>query len=433
MATARFILDTRRANSAGLFPVKIRVAHVREFTRIDTTVALTEADFEKIVKGTNLKEPLKTIKVKLDKLVDKANSIIESLDPFDFDTFKVRFSQKGNRSDIIFLLQSKADEFAAAEKFSSESLYKQTAAFLLEFVNRNKGANATRNTIIPIKDITVKWLTDLERWAVGVKQDSKLKPGTSFEKYSLTTINMYIVRVRTIFNDVISKRELAPSAYPFYRPDNKLGYKIPKGANNKRPLGIDSIMELYDYQPANPGEDFAKDIFMFSYLASGMNMSDIFRLRWSDVHSDHFSFVRKKTAAKTGGAVVINIPLNDDLRAIMEKHGSRKIGNSYIFDVLPASGTEIERHKKTRSVINHVNTSLKKITKKLGWPDDSISTYFARHSYSTNLMEAEAPLAFISKQLGHMSIKTTQDYLGSFSTNKAAKYQDALLKKNKTA
>lgn len=282
MATARIILDTRKAKLDGTYPVKIRVAHVKDFKRLGTSVSLTQNDFDKIAKGTNLKDNLKKAKAKLDKLIEKANQIIESLDPFDFDAFNTRFTQKGNRSDLIFLLTSKAEEFANDDKFSSESLYKQAAGLLTEYINRGRSEKAERLNVLPINLVTPKWLADLEKWALKVMVESKSKKGTSTPKYSKTTLSMYLIRVRAVFNDVISKKELGTNAYPFFKADNKLGYKIPKAVNNKRALSIDKIMELYNYEPVNTGEEFSKDIFIFSYLASGMNMTDIFKLQWSD-------------------------------------------------------------------------------------------------------------------------------------------------------
>jgi len=82
--------------------------------------------------------------------------------------------------------------------------------------------------------------------------------------------------------------------------------------------------------------------------------------------------------------------------------------------------------------ITGINTNLKKIALKLGWKEEP-STYFARHAYSTNLINCEVPLAFISKQLDHKDLKTTQNYLGSFSTNKATEYYTNLLDGNKIA
>jgi len=82
--------------------------------------------------------------------------------------------------------------------------------------------------------------------------------------------------------------------------------------------------------------------------------------------------------------------------------------------------------RRTRIAITSINTNLKKIALKLGW-EEQPSTYFARHAYSTNLMNPEVPLAFISKQLGHKDLKTTQNYLGSFSSDKATEYHTNLL------
>ena len=43
-----------------------------------------------------------------------------------------------------------------------------------------------------------------------------------------------------------------------------------------------------------------------------------------------------------------------------------------------------------------------------------VTTYTARHSYSTILKRSGASIEFISEQLGHKDTKTTQAYLDSF-------------------
>lgn len=435
MATARIVLDQRKAKQDGTFPVKIRIAHVKAFQRLGTSISLTEDDFNKLMVGKNLKKDQIRDKAKLDALVLKANTIIESLEPFDFETFNTRFSQKGNRSDLIFLLTDKASEFEKDEKYASRNLYNQAAAILTDYINRNRSDKAERLTALPINTINPKWLADFEKWALKVTYQKKVKgskePVTEL-KYSRTTLGMYLIRVRAIFNEVISRKELSANAYPFHKADNKAGYKIPQGVNNKRALSMPEIMKIYNYEPQTQNELFAKDMFIFSYLASGMNTIDIFRLKWSDIKKDHFTFIRKKTENKTGGTNKITIALNVDLLAIIERHGTRKLNTGYVFNVIPANATELQLKTKTISEIASINVNLKKIASKLGITED-ISTYFARHSYSTNLMNNEAPLAFISKQLGHKDLKTTQNYLDSFTTDKAAEYQSNLLDTNKTA
>lgn len=435
MATARIVLDTRREKSNGLYPVKIRIANVREWKMYGTVFSLTQDDFNKLVIGKNLNEALKPIKKKTDALIQKAESIIEKLEPFDFTVFKTRFLQKGNRSDLIFLLRDKAAAFGANEQYSSEHLYKQAADMLTTYINSNRPANAPELTTLAISTITPGWLKGLEKWALTVTYDKKVKGSTSTVKelrYNQTTLGMYLIRVRSIFNDIISAKELSPNAYPFHKADNKNGYKIPEPINNKRPLDMAKIMQFYNYSAVNTGEQAAKDFFMFSYLSSGMNMVDIFRLKWSDIVNNQFSFVRKKTEKKTGGTNKIVIPLNADLIQIIERQGSRKINNDYVFNVIPAGASEKQLLQRTRSAIAAINTAVKKIALKLGWEEEP-STYFARHAYSNNLMNSEVPLAFISKQLGHKNLKTTQNYLDSFTSEKATAYQSNLLDKTQTA
>ncbi|MGA9648345.1 tyrosine-type recombinase/integrase, partial [Pedobacter sp.] len=317
--------------------------------------------------------------------------------------------------------------------------YNQAAALLVSYINRNRSSKAEPLVVLQINTVNPKWLTELEKWALKVTYKKKTKEKdkggnwltTDELKYSRTTLGMYLIRVRSIFNEAISRKELSANLYPFHKADNKAGYKIPQGVNNKRALPLSQIMDLYKYESNTPGEQFAKDIFIFSYLASGMNMIDIFRLKWSDIKDNQFTFIRKKTENKTGGTNKITIAMNADLLAIMERHGSRKINTSYIFNVIPANATEKELKNKTLTAVASINASLKKIASRLGISTD-ISTYFARHSYSTNLMNNEAPLAFISKQLGHKDLKTTQNYLDSFTTEKASEYQANLLDVNRT-
>lgn len=425
MATARIVLDTRKAKADGTYPVKIRIAHIKDHQRIGTTICLSQENFDKLMKGKNLNESLKPIKAKLDALISKANGIIEDLHPFSFDAFGLRFSKKGNRSDLLFLLNDKADRLRTEDKHSNANLYSQAAALLGRY-----NSTVKKTSELPITDITPKWLQAFEKWALKLKR--KTSKGEVIDEYGKTTLGMYLIRVRSIFNEAITNNELSRSAYPFHKADNQQGYKIPKGANNKRALSMGEIMQIYNYESDHQAEIFARDVFIFSYLSSGMNVIDIFRLKWSDIKSDHFSFVRKKTENKTGGTNKISITLSEDLLRIIETHGTRKINNGYVFNVIPANATELEGLQKVRSTVSAINVNLKKIAAKLGITGE-ISTYFARHSFATNLMNNEVPLAFISKQLGHTDLKTTQNYLDSFTTEKASEYQSNLLDKNRTA
>ncbi|MES2875298.1 MAG: tyrosine-type recombinase/integrase [Bacteroidota bacterium] len=421
MATARIVLDTRRAKENGLYPIKIRIAHVKDWKFFTTIYSLNEADFQKVLEGKYLNADHKKMRSKLDAEIDKAEKIIEDLQPFNFDAFTLRYTAKGNRSDLLFLLREKAERLRKEDKFGNANLYDQAANLLGRF-----NATTTKAPELPINVVVPAWLNKFEAWALKLKKTTQA--GVEVQEYSKTTLGMYLIRVRAIFNEVIDRGELNRSLYPFHRVDNRNGYKIPKGANNKRPLSVTEIMQLYNYQTEHKGEQLAKDMFIFSYLSGGMNMIDIFRLKWSDIKSNQFTFIRKKTENKTGGTNKISINISEDLQTIIERQGSHKINNPYIFNIIPRKATEKEMLQSARVTIAAININLKKIAKTLNM-DADISTYYARHSYANNLMNDAAPLAFISKQLGHTDLKTTQSYLDTFTTTKAAEYEQNLLDK----
>ncbi len=439
MASVRIILDTRIPKKDGTFPVKIRVAEHKDSWRIGTSISLSENDFQLMMhpeedrskSGTNKpkinqekKKELGGFKKKLDQLIVKAYSIIDDLTPFNYKAFNLRFSEKGNRSDLIFLLKSKSEELQVQEKYGSSHIWEQASRIFAEF------AKSYNKKAILLTEITPKWLNGFEKWAL--KETKKVKVIGSKDlytyrpRYGTTSLAMYLIRVRAIINELISNQEFPATQYPFHKPDNRYGYKIPKSRNNKRPLKLAEIMEIFNYEPSTTTEQFARDIFVFSYLASGMNPIDIFKLKWSDIKNNQFTFVRKKTQNKTGGANKINVQLNEQLWDIINLHGRDRENSIYIFDVIPENASEKEIISHTRTAISSINPNLKKIAKKLNITEE-ISLYFARHSFSNTLMNSEVPIAFISKQLGHVDIKTTQNYLDSFTSENAFDYQKKLL------
>ncbi len=78
-----------------------------------------------------------------------------------------------------------------------------------------------------------------------------------------------------------------------------------------------------------------------------------------------------------------------------------------------------------QQVIKVTNKWMNRIALSLGVEAD-VNTYAARHTFATTLLKSKAPLSFISKQLGHTNLKTTESYLGSFDDDEAKTFLTAL-------
>ena len=63
--------------------------------------------------------------------------------------------------------------------------------------------------------------------------------------------------------------------------------------------------------------------------------------------------------------------------------------------------------------IASINDWMRKIRKQLGI-EKNVTTYVARHTFSTVMKRSGASTEFIQEALGHTNIKTTESYLDSF-------------------
>ena len=155
-----------------------------------------------------------------------------------------------------------------------------------------------------------------------------------------------------------------------------------------------------------------RDLWLFSYLCNGMNVSDILRLKYSDFENmERFSFVRKKTDHNPNENRIV-VELHKEAINIIERWGNNFNHNNHVFDFLNNEMSEKQKQSAIKTAIKRCNQYMNQIAEDLRI-SFKISTYYARHTWATVQMEAGADILFISKSLGHADIRTTQDYLGT--------------------
>lgn len=419
MANASKFLDKRFKMKDGTYKVRIRVTHERKSIYLNTKYFYDEDTYNnKIIAGKNMNnnEALLKAKKDIEDIEARAKEVIYNLPVFSFEDFKTRFEQKGDRTDLITLLSQHSEILRAAGKFSNANIYNYASLMFKEYANYK-----FKSDILKVSKITPTELVAFQEWAERkiIGEDKKVIK----KAYSITTISMYLVRVQKVLNNLLATGELNSSLYPF----GEKKYQIPQSLSNKRPLTIDEIMLLVNYVPKTKVEDFAKSMFTFSYLCSGMNMADIFKLKNSDIIDNKITFIRQKTKGK-GKIKKLSINITPEIQEIIDKHKVHSLNSDYVFKVYNESMTELEKYKAKDVHISAINRSLKDIAKKIGLPS-TISTYFARHSYATILMETGAPTIYISKRLGHSNLSTTEIYLSQFSKEKEESFEAKLLKK----
>lgn len=398
--TTSIILDTRRKRKDFLFPIKLRITFDRYSRYYSLHHALNNVDFEKVM-GKAPREELKSIKRNILDEENRARDIIERLNNFSFEKFNQEFlKKKYSNSDISVLIQKKVDQLKNEERIKSAWSYQSLQSSLIKFKDGRQ---------LHISKINVPFLKEYENWMLASGKSN-------------TTVGIYLRNLRVIINEAIESKLFDRDQYPFGRRK----YQIPTGRNVKKALLKETLLKIADYQPKNRMESYCRDIWLFSYLANGMNIADIANLKYKDLSDNFLSFIRQKTKNSARQSLkVIIIYLNDKILEIIKKWGNAK-SEEFIFPIFKPGMRTIDKIRKVDSTIQSINHHIDKIAKALGI-EKKVTTYTARHTFSTVLKRSGASIEFISESLGHQNISTTRHYLDSFENEEKRKWSEKLL------
>src|SRR5690606_15357672 len=400
-ATVNLYLDTRRKKDNGLFPVRIRVYdRTTKKTRLySTDFDLSEKDFSRIFfpeARSRLRNEEKQIREGLETIKSFYEEKARDLRTFTFDGLEKAISTKpGEQTNVFFHYDCYIAELLRYNQFSTASNYQLSAKSLKAYLQ----ARRINNTgILFFQDVTVRFLNDFEHWMI--KEQGR----------SSTTVGMYLRALRTVFNKAIDAEVIDQEIYPF----GSRKYEIPSSTNVKKSLNTQELNTLFKAVPSTPEQEIARDYWFFSFSCNGMNLKDIINLRWENIHDDQIVFIREKTKrTKKTNIKPIQVPLTAFARDFIKKYGNVRAGKGLVFPVLDEQMPEEEMHRKKQNFIRYINQHLKKLAIDNGLPKD-ISTYWARHSFSTAAIRKNASMEYVSEALGHSDLRTTKNYFSGF-------------------
>ena len=393
--TTAIYLDTRRQKQNGEYPVQLRITNERRRKYYGLAgYSFTKEDFKRIT-GDRPRGQAKDIRLKLNLIEQKAMGVINGLPSFTFKQFEKYFLHKANTERNLFLsFELRIKQLKKNGQVGTASTYIAAKKSLEIFCyNRTK---------LNFQDVTHEFLQKYENWILGAGK-------------SLTTVGIYLRCVKQLYNEAIRNDNALREDYPFGRDK----YKIAQPRNVKKALPLSDIAKIFRYEPEKDSlECFYRDLFLFSYLANGMNLKDISLLKYGYIHGEYIHFRRAKTELTNRNSKPIDVYMTDEIKEIIKHWGCKLVSsNNYIFPILTDGLTPDKIHTKVRSATTQTNKYIKRIAAKLGI-NENISTYSARHSFATIMKNSGASVEFISEQLGHTSVETTACYLDSFEDEK---------------
>ncbi len=225
------------------------------------------------------------------------------------------------------------------------------------------------------------------------------------------TTSFYLRNLRAIYNRAV-EQELTPQRHPF-RP-------VYTGVDKtvKRAVPLKVVRQICNADLSqSPGLDYARDLFMFSFLTRGMSFVDMAFLRKTDLRNGTLAYRRRKTGQQ------LFVKWEKPMQDIVDKYATNE--TPYLLPIVRRGDKdEWLQYKNARHLVNE---RLKKLGTRLG-VKIPLTTYVARHAWASIAKSKNVPLGTISEAMGHDSEKTTRIYLASLDTSGVDKANRLILK-----
>ena len=183
------------------------------------------------------------------------------------------------------------------------------------------------------------------------------------------------------------------------------------------------------YDPVSEGESFAKDLWFASFYLSGINVSDLLKLKVKDYNQGMISFIRTKTqGSRRSDLSPIILPVNEIILKFFNRYGNPEgAPNDFILSFLSPEMNGKQIHDKVHGVNKRARKHMNRIALKLDLPEN-LSMQWARHTYAKQAINLGQTMEFVGNSLGHSDIKTTQAYFSGFESKQRIKLQESLVK-----
>lgn len=268
-------------------------------------------------------------------------------------------------------------------------------------INTHRRANSVYNKIkgymdevmpgkvLYFEDITVKWLKDYEFYLTSEKENA------------INTVYTEMKGIRRLINEAISEDIIKPEKSPF------LKYKLKWEQVEKNYLTEDELSAIENLVlPAEQCISVHRDVFILPTYAAGLRVSDILQLRWRNYDGEKLNLQTQKTGS------VVSIKLPSKAIEVINKYKTELITpDGFIFPILSKFiiDSEKSRVQAISCATSYINKDLRKIAK-LAEITKHIHFHTSRHTWATRALKKGMRIEYVSKLMGHASIKTTQVY-----------------------
>lgn len=390
MATFKALIKPNEKKQDGTWNVKIRVTHKRAVRYIATPFWVTQ---EQLTRSLKIKDS--AILDKVEQEIKRYRGAIVNIgfiaDGLDIDHLIqiIRNNSDSERIDFLQFMEEHVKNLSQQGRTGTAYAYK-TAHTSLKRYNKNKPLYFSQIT---------------SHYILGYyKSLQELKPNT---------IKSYMTAIKTAYKLAIK-----------YYNDDDLGINIVKRDVFKLidiPNSIDSDKESLTVEQMQSiintpytGKwlyDFAKDMFLFSFMCFGINARDLFFIKKEQYKDGILSYSRQKIIRK-GKEADMKIKLSEPAKIIIEKYSG---DNDYLID--------FQGRERSVAVCRYIHCIFQNAgieekgdyLSKIGHKKGRYVFYTARHTMATLARnECSVDFMMVHHMLNHatpQSMRTTDIYI----------------------
>ncbi|UOV42434.1 site-specific integrase, partial [Flavobacterium psychrophilum] len=308
MATSIKLIRKNKIRADGTFPIMIQIIKDGKTKLITTGITCLENEWE----GEQLKKVHSNYQKRnliLSNFKNKALKIIDDFvtDEIDFtlSDFERKFNgEKANTKTTVYEhFQEKINLMDLSGRTGNARSYRDTCNSFFNFHSDKQ---------LGFRNLNV---TLLEKYEAHLRSRNNQDSGIAFRMRS----------IRAIYNSAIRNGIVKKEYYPFDK------YKISKlkGKGMKRALSRDEIKKILDVDLSErPDLIDAKNYFVFSYFARGINFVDLMKLKKENIQGENIEYIRSKTK----GRFIIKIML--PVQEVLDYYASKNSLTDYIFPIL---------------------------------------------------------------------------------------------------
>ncbi len=403
MATVKIVLRQKK-NKDGTFPLAIRITKDRKSTFITIGQNVLEkdwdADKQRVKKSHANSARLNNFIIK--KLSEANDKLLELETQTEGVTSKVirnNIKFKTTGSSFFLHADNYLENFKTAGKYNRYHPDQSRIKKFREFLS---------DSDISFQEITVPLLTKFKAWLKGKHKSA-----------DRSVVNHLII-IRTIFNLGIKGGIIDTKFYPFGK--DKIQIKLPDSL--KIGLSREEVKRIEELElDQNSYTNHCRNLWLFSFYFAGMRVSDVLRLRWTDIQDDRLNYQMGKNS-KTG-----SLKASEKALAILSQYLSKK---KVLDDLVFPELIGVSDFKNTFEVQRKISYAVKRIDKhlykiaKLASIEKKLTMHISRHTFG-NISGDTISIQMLQKLYRHSSITTTIGYQANFIHKDADDALDAVL------